>query len=294
MGRQTSRRAIRRLTLGEPARRDHRSLAVEEPLEIRSGGQVRVVIMRTPGRDVELAAGFLVAEGDLRHPRELRSAKHCAGSGRSQPNTYNVLDVALVPDLVEPAEPVENVAPVVALRPGIPVRPADEGETCGAAAIDVVTTDSRWPVADDDTTVEAAVLAGLTAAVGAHPAVTDRPAGQAVAALVGHEGEVLVVRDDVAARNAVDKVIGWATLQRRLPLPGTVLYVSSSIGFDLVRRAVMAGIPIVASPQGSSSLAVELAATSGVTVVGNLTTSAMDVFTHPDRVSSTVEEPTGA
>lgn len=249
--------------------------------------------MRTPGHDVELAAGYLVGEGDLRHPRELRSAKHCAGSGRAEPNSYNVLEVNLIPDLVEPVEPLGEVIPLRANAATATPTAEPEvmvlGETCGAAAVDLVRTDARWPVADDPVTFRAEVVAGLTAAVdpgaaGAAGNGRDRPGGLAVAAIVGTDGGAVVVRDDVAVRNAVDKVVGWATLQRRLPVEGAALVVAAPIGFDVVQRAVMAAIPVVVGTGSPSSLAVQLADDAGVTLVGNVDGASMDVFTRPDRI----------
>ncbi|WP_439593407.1 formate dehydrogenase accessory sulfurtransferase FdhD [Microbacterium sp.] len=283
MGRLTARRPVTRITVGEDgvdaATRRPDALAVEEPLEIRVAGTPLAVTMRTPGHDVELAAGFLVSEGVVAHGGEFRSAIHCGGpgtSGAGAQNTYNVLDVALAPGV---AAPVPNRNFYATSSCGV----------CGKASIDAVETVSHHDVASDPVEVSALALTGFPGELRARQAVFDKTGGLHAAGLFdATTGELLVLREDVGRHNAVDKVVGWAVLEDRLPLTGTVLQVSGRASFELVQKAVMAGIPILAAVSAPSSLAVELAAASGLTLVGFLRGTTMNVYSRPDRITTRV------
>lgn len=280
MGRITARRPVVRITLGAGETRRPDTLAVEEPLEIRVGGTPLVVTMRTPGNDVELAAGFLVSEGVISSRAHFRSAIHCGGPGTGGPlagtaeNTYNVLDVTLAP--------------------GVPMPSADLTRNfyttsscglCGKASIEAVETVSAYDVAGDDMTVDAEALAALPEMLRAQQAVFAKTGGLHAAALFdAATGELLVLREDVGRHNAVDKVVGWAVLHDRLPLRSTVLQVSGRASFELVQKAVMAGIPMLAAVSAPSSLAVELAEASGLTLVGFLRGPSMNVYSRADRI----------
>ena len=280
MGRITVRRPVTKLIVGAEAVRRSDTLAVEEPLEIRVGGLSLAVTMRTPGNDVELAAGFLVSEGVISRGDQFRSAIHCGGPGTGGPlagnseNTYNVLDVTLAPG-VAPPDPELARAFYTTSSCGL----------CGKASIDAVETVSAYDVADDPATVDAATLTGFPDALRAQQAVFDKTGGLHAAALFdAATGELLVLREDVGRHNAVDKVVGWAVLADRLPLRGVVLQVSGRASFELVQKAVMAGIPMLAAVSAPSSLAVELAASAGLTLVGFLRGQSMNIYTRDDRV----------
>jgi FdhD protein len=288
MGRITVRRPVTKLTVGAEAMRRSDTLVVEEPLEIRVGGLALAVTMRTPGNDVELAAGFLVSEGVISRGDQFRSAIHCGGPGTGGPltgiaigaptdgNTYNVLDVSLAPGVMPP-DPELARAFYTTSSCGL----------CGKASIDAVETVSAYDVAADDVTVDAAVLAGFPDALRVQQAVFDKTGGLHAAALFdATTGELLVLREDVGRHNAVDKVVGWAVLNDRLPLRGVVLQVSGRASFELVQKAVMAGIPILAAVSAPSSLAVELATSSGLTLIGFLRGQSMNIYTRDDRVLS--------
>ena len=189
-------------------------------------------------------------------------------------NTYNVLDVTLAPG-VKPPDPELARTFYTTSSCGL----------CGKASIDAVETVSAYDVAGDAVTVDAATLAGFPDALRAQQAVFDKTGGLHAAALFdAATGELLVLREDVGRHNAVDKVVGWAVLNDRLPLRGVVLQVSGRASFELVQKAVMAGIPILAAVSAPSSLAVELAAASGLTLIGFLRGQSMNIYTRDERI----------
>jgi FdhD protein len=274
MGRITARRRITRITLGEPARHAEDVLAVEEPLEIRVGGSALTITMRSPGHDFELAAGFLVSEGVIATGEQLASIRYCAGATADGENTYNVLDVTLAPGVAAPDPSLERNFYMTS-----------SCGLCGKASIDAVRTLSAHHVAHDDLRVDAALLTSFPERLRAGQDVFEKTGGLHAAALFdGVTGELLVLREDVGRHNAVDKVVGWAATERRLPLTGTVLMVSGRASFELTQKASMAGIPVLAAVSAPSSLAVELAAEIGLTVVGFLRGSSMVVYSGAERI----------
>ncbi|MBS1673969.1 MAG: formate dehydrogenase accessory sulfurtransferase FdhD [Actinobacteria bacterium] len=277
MGRITTLRPVMRIALGEGARRRADALAVEEPLEIRIGGAPLAVTMRTPGHDVELAIGFLVSEGVIADRDDVVAAIHCGGPGTGGgENTYNVLDATLAAGVRVP-DPGEARRFYTTSSCGV----------CGKASIDAIETISRFDVAPDDTVVDTGWLAALPERLRAQQAAFDKTGGLHAAALFdARTGEMLVLREDVGRHNAVDKVVGWAVQQSRLPLRATVLQVSGRASFELVQKAVMAGIPVLAAVSAPSSLAAELAERSGLTLVGFSRGTSMNVYAHAHRVSA--------
>ncbi|WP_285363585.1 formate dehydrogenase accessory sulfurtransferase FdhD [Microbacterium sp. LMC-P-041] len=275
MGRITTRRPILKLTLGEGATRRADTLAVEEPLEIRVAGSPLAVTMRTPGHDVELAAGFLVSEGIIAQAEDFHSAIHCGGPGTGgQENTYNVLDIGLAHGVALPD-------PEVARR----FYTTSSCGVCGKASIDAVRTVSRHPVSVDDVQVGAEQIASFPDRLRAEQAAFDKTGGLHAAALFDADsGELLVLREDVGRHNAVDKVVGWALLNDRLPLRRQILQVSGRASFELVQKAAMAGIPLLSAVSAPSSLAAELAEEAGVTLIGFVRGRSMNIYSHAHRV----------
>jgi FdhD protein len=154
---------------------------------------------------------------------------------------------------------------------------------CGTASIEAVR--KRVPdVSDDGLRVAPDVLAGFPDTLRRAQRVFDRTGGLHAAGVFTVEGELVCLREDVGRHNAVDKVIGWAATQRRLPLTGHVLMVSGRIAFEIAQKALIAGFPMVAAVSAPSSLAVELAESAGMTVVGFLRGPSMNIYTRPDRV----------
>ncbi|HWU57094.1 MAG TPA: formate dehydrogenase accessory sulfurtransferase FdhD [Microbacteriaceae bacterium] len=279
MGRVTARRRVTRITTGVRTVVREDVLAAEEPLEIRVGGRSLAVTMRTPGDDVDLAAGFLVSEGVISHGGQFASARFCAGEPGTVENTYNVLDVTLAAG-VAPPDPALAREFFMTSSCGL----------CGKASIDAVRTKSAYAVRDDQLLVDASLLVQFPDRLRAAQAVFEKTGGLHAAALFdGTTGELLVIREDVGRHNAVDKVIGWAVKADLLPLRGTVLMVSGRASFELTQKALMAGIPMLAAVSAPSSLAAELATEMGISLIGFLRGESMVVYAGAQRISSAEE-----
>jgi FdhD protein len=272
MGRVTVRRPVWRVT-PDGVRRRPDVLAAEEPLELRVDGAALTVTMRTPGDDVELAHGFLLTEGVIGHREDVAVARYCDGVDAEGRNTYNVLDVALAPGVPAPETGVQRN-----------FYTTSSCGVCGKAALDAVKLRTRHSPAADAVVLAPELLTGLPDALRARQRVFDRTGGLHAAGLFRADGEPLVVREDVGRHNAVDKVLGWALLHERVPAAGTVLVVSGRASFELVQKAAMAGVPVLAAVSAPSSLAVELAAEQGVTLAGFIRGGSMNVYTHPHRI----------
>ncbi|MFC9269823.1 formate dehydrogenase accessory sulfurtransferase FdhD [Streptomyces zhihengii] len=273
MGRVTERRRTLRIRDGAVSTRPD-TLVAEEPLEIRLNGRSLAITMRTPGDDFALAAGFLVSEGVLGAAADLRSIVYCAGAQADGSNTYNVVDVGLAPGVPVPDITLERN-----------VYTTSSCGLCGKASLDAVRTTARFPIADTPPVrVTPALLSALPDRLRAAQRVFDRTGGLHAAALFSPEGELLDVREDVGRHNAVDKLVGRALQDDRLPLSRSVLLVSGRASFELAQKAVMAGIPVLAAVSAPSSLAVDLAAETGLTLVGFLRGSSMNVYAGEERV----------
>ncbi|GAB3653058.1 formate dehydrogenase accessory sulfurtransferase FdhD [Glycomyces tarimensis] len=272
MGRVTTRQKVVRLAAGDRSGRVE-TLVVEEPLELRVGGESLMVTMRTPGDDFDLAAGFLVSEGVVTKAHELATMRFCAGTDEHGEQTYNLLDLALAPG-VAPPTPAARRATTTTSACGI----------CGKTSLDNVRTKSAWAVADDPVRIKADTLFALPERLRAAQRLFDKTGGLHAAGLFTADGELLVSREDVGRHNAVDKVIGWALRENFLPLRNTVLMVSGRASFELVQKAVMAGIPVLAAVSAPSSLAVDLANESGLTLAGFLRGEAVNLYARADRV----------
>ncbi|MFM9377428.1 formate dehydrogenase accessory sulfurtransferase FdhD [Gordonia sp. VNK21] len=279
MGRITARRPVVRVRRGAAPSPRADVLAVEEPLEIRVNGSVLSVTMRTPGHDVDLALGYLVAEGVISAPGDVLTARYCAGAVTAAPgeppaNTYNVLDVALAPHVRPPsADLVRRTTTSSACG------------VCGSTSLDAVAAAARFAGVDDAVTVDLELLLDLPERLRAEQSAFDKTGGLHAAALFdAATGELLVVREDVGRHNAVDKVIGWALREGRLPLHGTVLQVSSRSSFELVQKAGMAGVPVLAAVSAPSSLAAELAERLGITLAGFVRGDTAVLYSRSERV----------
>ncbi|GHE89211.1 sulfurtransferase FdhD [Streptomyces spiralis] len=272
MGRVTARRRVLRIRDGVPSYRPD-NLAAEEPLEIRVGGRPLTVTMRTPGDDFDLAAGFLMSEGVVHAAEDVTAIRYCAGATADGGNTYNVVDVALAPGVPAPDASLERN-----------FYTTSSCGLCGKASLDAVRTSAAWSVAEDALRVTPELLSFLPDRLRAAQRVFDSTGGLHAAGLFTADGELLCLREDVGRHNAVDKVVGQALRSGLLPLRETVLMVSGRASFELVQKAVMAGVPMLAAVSAPSSLAVDLAAESGLTLVGFLRGTSMNVYTGAERL----------
>ncbi|MFJ8940306.1 formate dehydrogenase accessory sulfurtransferase FdhD [Streptomyces sp. NPDC102365] len=279
MGRVTERRKVIRIRDGVVSARPD-TLVAEEPLEIRLNGKPLAITMRTPGDDFALAAGFLVSEGVLGAADELQNIVYCAGATVDGSNTYNIVDVRTAPGVVIPDITLERN-----------VYTTSSCGLCGKASLDAVRTTARWTI--DDTHGDTAppvrlgpeLLASLPDRLRAAQRVFDRTGGLHAAALFTEDGELVDIREDVGRHNAVDKLVGRALQNGSLPLSRTVLLVSGRASFELAQKAVMAGIPVLAAVSAPSSLAVDLAAESNLTLVGFLRGTSMNVYAGEHRIA---------
>lgn len=256
---------------GERQRPD--ALAAEEPMELRVGGRALAVTMRTPGDDIELAHGFLLSEGVISARADVSTAKYCDGKDESGRNTYNVLDVALA-DGVTPPDPGVERNFYTTSSCGV----------CGKAALDAVKLRTRFDPSAAELPVSTDTLAALPDALRERQRVFAATGGLHAAGLFNAAGELLAVREDVGRHNAVDKVLGWAVLAERVPASDAGLLVSGRASFELVQKAAMAGIPMLAAVSAPSSLAAELAEENGMTLVGFLRGSSMNIYTGEHRI----------
>ncbi|MFE2831836.1 formate dehydrogenase accessory sulfurtransferase FdhD [Streptomyces mirabilis] len=277
MGRVTERRKVIRIRDGAVSTRPD-TLVAEEPLEIRLNGKPLAITMRTPGDDFALAAGFLVSEGVFGRADEVQTIVYCAGATVDGSNTYNVVDVRTAPGVVLPDITLERN-----------VYTTSSCGLCGKASLDAVRTTARWAIDDGGDAppvrLEPALLADLPDRLREAQRVFDRTGGLHAAALFTEDGEMLDVREDVGRHNAVDKLVGRALQRGDLPLSRTILLVSGRASFELAQKAVMAGIPVLAAVSAPSSLAVDLAAETGLTLVGFLRGPSMNVYAGEHRIA---------
>ncbi len=246
-------------------------LAAEEPLEIRVDGRSVAVVMRTPGHDRELAAGFLVTEGILRRRDEVLDMVYCAMRRKGDvdeavpESRENVLDVLLAPGVeVDWSRLTRNV--FTSSSCGI----------CSKASIEAVR--GQFPAIEAPWTVRRAVLAALPEQLRAAQAGFAATGGLHASGLFDAEGRLIVAREDVGRHNALDKVVGHAFLSERLPLEEQVLLVSGRVSFEIMQKALAAGVPCVAAISAPTSAAVEFARASGQTLVGFLRGARMNVY----------------
>ena len=245
-------------------------LAAEEPLEIRVAEKPLSVTMRTPGNDLELAAGFLFTEGLVQRREQILSLE--INQESDEPNRGNLLRAELAPECTADSEKLQRNF-FAASSCGI----------CGKASIESVR--SRTLQAPNPAfAIDPEILLGLPDSLRASQAVFGRTGGLHGAALVDPQGKLLVTREDIGRHNAVDKAIGWALLEGRIPLSESILLVSGRGGFEIVQKAIVAGLPVVASVSAPSSLAVQLARELRLTLIGFLRGRRFVIYAGEERV----------
>jgi FdhD protein len=249
-------------------------LAIEEPLEIRIGyerdgqrlKQSVSITMRTPGHDTELAVGFLFTESLLTHPEQIAGIHNC-GQG-------NVVRVDLQPGV-----------PIDLARLERHFYTTSSCGVCGKTSLEAVRSCTTTRCLPGQPVVDVNVLHHLPEILRAEQAVFDRTGGLHASALFDSEGQLLAVREDVGRHNALDKLIGHQFLKGRTPLAHCLLLVSGRVSFELVQKAAMAGIPILAAIGAPSSLAVEMARELGLTIVGFLRQDRCNIYCGAERVA---------
>jgi FdhD protein len=237
------------------------ALAVEAPLEVRIGGRPVAVLMRTPGHDEELVTGLLFSEGVIADAADILSLE-------PDPDRPNALAVRLL----------------TSRRPGERHFLSNSGcGVCGKPSLESVEFHGR-PV-ESELTASRRVLCGLPGRLRAAQPLFARTGGSHASGLFTAAGELLAAREDVGRHNALDKLVGWALCAGRVPLSECLLLVSGRLSYELVQKAVAAGVPLVAAVGAPSSLAVELAGRFGVTLVGFLRAGGLNAYAHPGRLS---------
>jgi FdhD protein len=304
MGRVTTRELVLKLGGGEGGSggvRSRDTLVAEEPLEIRVAGKQIAVTMRTPGDDFDLVAGYLVGEGVIRSPEQVSWMRFCGDSACSGPvglhdhehdrdvsgdmhamdvnvtqvhDLYNIVDVDLAPGTALPLWSLDRTTYTTSAC-GV----------CGKSSIEAVRANAHWSVQSDPVRISPQILYSLPKTLRAGQKLFAKTGGLHAAGLFTSEGELVCVREDVGRHNAVDKVVGWALREDRLPLRGHLLMVSGRASFELVQKAAAAGIPLLAAVSAPSSLAVELARESGMTLAGFVRGESANVYTGAERIS---------
>lgn len=261
--------AVTRVEAGS-AREVPDRVAHEEPLEIQVNGVPLAVVMRTPGHDEELATGFLLTERVVAHPDALASVRHC-DEAPSPEAADNVVRVRLREGLRVDLE---------ALRRNLFA--SSSCGICGKATLENAVATA--PPLRDASRFEAALLYELPGRLRAAQQLFDATGGLHGAGLFDGEGRLLAAREDVGRHNAVDKVVGWAAREGRLPLAGHVLLVSGRVSYEIVQKALAARCPLVAAVSAPSSLAVSLAEAGGIGLVGFLRGRGLNVYGARHRV----------
>ena len=248
------------------------AVAVEEPLEVRLHGRSFSVIMRTPGADRELAAGFLFAEGVVSSAEDIGAVEHCRHP--DHPEHRNVVDVYL---LEAASRQVEQH-----LEQRRKVMTTSSCGLCGRASIDSLRIRAD-PLAMR-LTVRPDVVAALPTELRARQRAFDRTGGLHAAGLFTTEGRCEGSAEDVGRHNAVDKIVGRLLLDDRLPASGLMLAVSGRTSFEIVQKAWLAGIELVCAVSAPSSLAIDLAESAGITLLGFARDGGFNIYTHPARI----------
>lgn len=251
-------------------RRAQDYLVAEEPLEIRVGETPLSVTMRTPGHDLELTAGFLFTEGLIERREQIVSLEYY-GKTKSQQASGNIVQVQLTGTSLEPEQTRRNFF----MTSGCGI--------CGKASIEAVKAHGiRRP--NPTFFLDPRVLCTFPDTLKAAQSIFDRTGGLHAAGLFDAQGKLVVLREDVGRHNAVDKVVGWALLAGRLPLADCALMVSGRGGFEIIQKALLAGVPLLASVSAPSSLAVRLAREAGLTLVGFLRGQRFLVYSGEQRL----------
>jgi FdhD protein len=246
-------------------------IVVEEPLEIRVGGQTLAVTMRTPGHDFELAAGWLVTEGIVTRPDEVVRIEHCR-EVRSPEEEGNVV---LVRTTASAGAHLDRARRLLLTSSSCGL--------CGKGSIESIR--GQFPAVTSPARLDPVVLLGLPGTLRKAQTVFGETGGLHAAGVFTLSGELVAAREDIGRHNAVDKVIGFLFRQGRLPLSESILLVSGRASFEIAQKALAAGIPIVAAVSAPSTLAIELARSSGMALAGFLRENGFNLYAGADRLN---------
>lgn len=280
-----SKTAVRRVISGADTEDTPDVLAVEEPLEIRlgiptEGHRAISITMRTPGEDGELAAGFLFAEGIVQRPDQIKQIRHCG------------LKIGKGEGTLDRAAALNSNTIRVDLNEGVDIDlkrlerhfyTTSSCGVCGKSSIEALHTNAKKLTADE-LKIDSDLIHRLPERLRSSQDVFDQTGGLHASALFDRNGGLEIVREDVGRHNALDKVIGAKFLAGELPLSDKILLVSGRASFELVQKALMAGIPILVAVGAPSSLAVELAEEFGMTLVGFARDESFNVYSRPERI----------
>jgi FdhD protein len=243
------------------------AVATEEPLEIRIEGRTIAVIMRTPGHDEDLAAGFLLTENVVKHAEELFEISICPSHSEGRGNVADVLLGGVSVDWDSLTRHVFT---------------SSSCGVCGKASVDAVF--QAFPKVKADWHVDSKLVEAMPAQLRASQSTFEQTGGLHASGLFDLAGNLLVVREDVGRHNALDKVLGFALREYLLPLSRCILMVSGRVSFEIMQKALAAGIPFVAAVSAPTSLAVQFAEESGQTLVGFLRGDRMNLYAGAQRV----------
>ena len=249
-------------------------LAVEEPLEIRVEGRSIAVVMRTPGHDRELAAGFLLSEGVIKSSRDIFDLSTCVPQTKEGPT--QAVDVALThPRSFHPEKLSRHIF---------------TSSSCGICSqTSIKAAIKMHPPLTDRTRISLKTLFALPEKLASEQAAFQTTGGIHACALFDKKGQLIVLREDVGRHNALDKILGWAVLEKRLPLRGHIILFSGRASFEMLQKAHAGSIPIVAAISAPSSLAVEFARTSGQTLAGFVRGQSLNIYTGSARIKTPAE-----
>lgn len=272
MGRITRRIRVHRVTSNSPAveiRGRADIVGVEEPLELRIASMPFTTTMRTPGDDIELAHGFLFSEGLIRSREDIAEVRYCAGSeGPDGLNTYNVLEIVPAPGVIINPAVRRNFTTTSACG------------VCGTSSIDQVMENRSCSL--DPVELDPELLISLPERMRSSQKGFDTTGGMHAAGLFTLDGELIALREDVGRHNAVDKIVGHLLMNDLLPASQTVLAVTSRASFELVQKAIMAGIPALTAVSAATSLAVDAAREAGLVLAGFTRSDRMNVYSGYD------------
>jgi FdhD protein len=264
---------------GDARTRRHDNVVGEEPLELRivanGQSQTLAVTMRTPGNDFELAAGFVYGEGIVRSRKEIVELTYCLDPAVDPEQRYNIVSIELHSSVE--ARDLKRFERHFTMSSACGV--------CGRAQLESLRELGATAI-DDELELSSHELYSLPERMRVAQRVFASTGGLHAAGLFTATGDAVVVREDVGRHNAVDKLVGWALFNDRLPLRGSVLMVSGRASYEILQKAVMAGVPVVASVSAPSSLAVDLAREFNVTLAGFVRDGRANIYSAPERISS--------